>query len=74
MPKRTKRSELLVTAVDRLRAGLDAERCPECGDDPDGDLIHREGCVRIKPSGDPLEYMQYGPPWIALPESPEEPK
>jgi hypothetical protein len=42
--------------------------CPDCGDEPDDHTLHRDGCRRIFPSGDPLEYLQNGPPWLPWPE------
>lgn len=37
--------------------------CPDCGDDPDEQDLHRDGCRRIiNEEGDRL-YLQFGPPW-----------
>lgn len=37
------------------------DHCPECGDEPGDDTLHREGCPRIDTCG------MFGPPWLAGP-------
>lgn len=50
---------------DEDRLGYEAGHvcCPDCGCDPEDHTCHADGCRRILPAGDPLEYLQSGPPW-----------
>jgi hypothetical protein len=47
---------------------IDPDPCPDCGLDPDDDTLHAVGCRRILPAGDPLEPLQFGPPWQPWPD------
>jgi hypothetical protein len=31
--------------------------------------LHRQDCRRVLPAGDPIEYVQFGPPWAPFPET-----
>jgi hypothetical protein len=35
--------------------------CPDCGNDPADESLHRENCRRVLPTGHPLERLQFGP-------------
>jgi hypothetical protein len=37
--------------------------CPNCGNDPKDDSLHKPECPRILSVGDPYEHLQFGPPW-----------
>ena len=38
--------------------------CPDCGDDPNDDTLHRDGCRRTAfANDDPRRELQFGPPW-----------
>lgn len=40
------------------------EPCPDCGNDPDDDSLHRVGCRRTGfANDDPRLELQFGPPW-----------
>lgn len=43
----------------------DAADCPDCGNDPDDNTLHRDGCRRIDHDADGL---QFGPPWQDWPD------
>lgn len=43
--------------------------CPDCGCDPNDHTSHADGCRRALPVGDPLERLQFGPPWEPWPAS-----
>lgn len=38
--------------------------CPDCGNDPEDQSLHRWDCRRILPFGHPLERLQFGPPYV----------
>jgi hypothetical protein len=41
------------------------EPCPDCGNDPDDDSLHRVGCRRTGfANDDPRLELQFGPPWL----------
>jgi hypothetical protein len=54
--------ELLVP-IHPADAERQVEPCPDCAR-PE---FHAEGCRRIMPAGDPLEHLQFGPPWHPWP-------
>lgn len=39
-----------------------AQRCPDCGCEPDRPDVHRAGCPRLD------SVLQFGPPWLPLPD------
>jgi uncharacterized paraquat-inducible protein A len=50
-----------VTGPERLEEH--AQRCPDCGSEETAPDVHREDCPRIG------SVLQYGPPWLLLPDS-----
>lgn len=50
-----------MTAGERLEEH--ALRCPDCGSEPQQPDVHREGCPRLG------SVVQFGPPWLLLPDS-----
>jgi hypothetical protein len=42
---------------------MTTEACPDCGNDPNDDSLHAEGCRRID-AGE----LQFGPPWKPWPD------
>lgn len=44
-----------------------AQRCPDCGGEEAAPAVHREGCPRLLPRLGSV--LQYGPPWLLLPDT-----
>lgn len=43
---------------------MDDEPCPDCGNDPEDDSLHKSDCPRVNTKG------QIGPPWLDGPWEP----